>query len=209
MSSSTTTRDTPANGDTEASEARPDTNASDDTAPSHDASADTRAMDATGAAAPAAEDEAPRQRRSRRSRVSGGSMRIDPAMIASAVAGVYLLVSGLVAVARGGFAELTLYSPEVTVGGLAHTPLLGLIEIGFGLLVLAAGTLQRDGRAVTFLGVLAMIIGLVWVIEAGAFQQWLAVTDANGWQHVILGVVLAVAGQITPFTLTRSSGADT
>lgn len=126
---------------------------------------------------------------------------VDPAMIVSAVVGIFLLVMGIVAVARADFVDAGLYAPEITVGGFHHTPLLGLLEIGFGLLVLGAGTFGREGPAITFFGVVALVVGLVWVIEPDAFTPYLGVTAANGWQHVILGTLLAITGQLTPFTI--------
>ena len=116
-------------------------------------------------------------------RIEGGTWLVDPAMIVSAMAGIYLLVVGIVAVARTDFLASGLYDPVVVVGALA-----------------------RDGNAVTFFGVVALVIGIVWVIEPNSFAQWLGVTSANGWQHVIVGVFLAVSGQITPFRVTRPGG---
>lgn len=126
---------------------------------------------------------------------------IDPAVLGGAVAGVYLLVTGIVAVARAQFATVGLFEPVVAVGGLPHTPLLGIVEIGLGVLALSAGPLARNGQLMTVLGVLMLVAGLVWAIEPIAFEAYLGVTRANGWQHTIVGAVLLVAGQVSPFTV--------
>lgn len=136
-------------------------------------------------------------------RVEGGDWTIDPMMIAAVLTGIYLLVTGLVAIARAGFAELTPFEPVVVVGGLPHTPLLGVIEIILGLLVLYAGAVSGSGSTMTFLGGLFLVLGLVWFIEPGAFQQYLGVDTANGVQHIVLGLVLGIAGQITPIVIRR------
>lgn len=138
--------------------------------------------------------------------VSGGTIVLDPALIVSALVGIYLLVTGIVAVARTDFAQAGLFDPQIVVGGLPHTPLLGFIEIIFGLLVLAGGTVVRDGTAVTFFGVVALVIGLVWIIEPTSFTPYVGVDRGNGVQHVIIGLVLVISGQITPFTIERPSG---
>ena len=91
----------------------------------------------------------------------------------------------------------------VVVGGLPHTPLLGVIEIILGLLVLYAGAVSGSGSTMTFLGGLFLVLGLVWIIEPGAFQQYLGVDTANGVQHLVLGIVLGVAGQISPIVIRR------
>lgn len=151
--------------------------------------------------APPSEDGPTTETRRMPPRDDAPSWIVDPGLIVASVAGIFLLVSGIVAIARADFVSAGLYAPDVIVGGFHHTPLLGFIEIVLGLLVLGAGTLGRDGPAITFLGVVALVVGLVWLIEPGAFAPYLGVTRANGWQHVVLGALLAVAGQLTPFTI--------
>lgn len=126
---------------------------------------------------------------------------IDPVLIGGVVVGIFLLVAGIVALARGQFGTVGLFDPTVSVGWFPHTPLLAIIEIVLGLVVLYMGTIARDTGVVTFLGVLLLVAGLVWVIEPTSFEAYLGVTRANGWQHTLVGVLLVLAGQLPPFTV--------
>lgn len=139
----------------------------------------------------------------RRVTVEKGTWTINPTQIVAWVASVYLVVTGLVAIARAGFDQFALFDPIVSVGGLPHTPLLGIIELVLGLLLLYAGIVATDGPAVTFIGGLMFVFGLVWLIEPTAFEPYLGVTSDNGLMYAIVGVILLIGGLFKPLVFDR------
>lgn len=127
-------------------------------------------------------------------------MNWSPAQLAALVLGVVFVVLGGVALLRSGF-DMDLFNPVVVVGGLAYTPLLGLIELVVGLILLAVGAYPGASDAVVFVGVLLLAFGLLLVIEPGAFQESLAAGRAHGWFYVTVGGVAAVVGLTQPALL--------
>lgn len=116
-------------------------------------------------------------------------------------AGLFLLVVGLVAVTRAGF-DRDLMNPAVDVLGFGHTALLGLIEVGAGLLLLAAGV-TRSRQGATFFGTALFVAGLVGGIQADSFQRSLALDAAWAWLLAIAGAVIALAALLVPRYETR------
>lgn len=129
--------------------------------------------------------------------------RLDPLRIVAAAAGFYLLILGLVALARSGFDAVTLFEPAVEVGGLTHTPLWALLTIVLGLLLLAGGTGAVARSGMRFLGALMGVVGVVWLIEPDAFNAWLGVRSSNGLQQLIIGVAVFVTSFTEPINIGR------
>lgn len=121
----------------------------------------------------------------------------NPPQILALVLGVTFVVLGGVALLRTGL-DMNLFEPIVTVGGLAYTPLLGLIELVLGLVLLAVGAFPVEADSFVFLGVLLVAFGLLLVIEPEAFQTSLAAGRAHGWFYVTVGVVSVGVGLGTP-----------
>ncbi len=71
----------------------------------------------------------------------------SPAQIVAVVLGGFFVILGTVALARVGMSSLT--SPTETVWGLAHTPLMALIEIALGLFILASAPGSAPSLAAT------------------------------------------------------------
>src|SRR5207248_401239 len=80
--------------------------------------------------------------------------------------GILFVVLGVATLGQTGLHVHGFAHTHVRVFGLHHTPLLGAGELGFGLLMLAAGAVPGAGRAVmAFLGVVALGAGLVVLIQ--------------------------------------------
>ena len=128
--------------------------------------------------------------------------RWSPAQWIAGALGVFLTVLGGIALARTGFGDLT--SPETTVLGFGHTPLLGIIEVVLGLMLMidAASAFASRSMLVGF-GALAAAFGLIVVIEAGAFQDWLGVTRDSGWLYLGLGGAAFILGLVSPVVARR------
>lgn len=126
-----------------------------------------------------------------------------PARVIALALGVLFLVLGGVALLRTGGIGPSLSRPIVTVGPLAYTPLLAIIEVVFGLLLLAAGAFPVAADGVVFLGVLALAFGLLMVIEPSAFRQRLAGGQLHGWFYVITGALATLAGLLSSTMVRR------
>lgn len=125
-----------------------------------------------------------------------------PAQIVALILGVAFVVLGGVALLRTGIG-VDLFEPTTTVAGMSYTPLLGIIEVAFGLLMLAAGAFPGASDGVVFLGVLALAFGLLLVIEPAAFNESIAAGQAHGWFYVIAGGIAALTGLVTPSVQRR------
>jgi uncharacterized membrane protein HdeD (DUF308 family) len=118
---------------------------------------------------------------------------MDIVSIIGGIIGVLLVVVGLVALARTGFAFDALTTATAAVGPFERTPLMAIIEVGLGLSVIAA-SFSADRGGLIGVGVLALIFGLVVVIEPGAFAAALGAGTVSGVLYVLIGIGLLLAG---------------
>lgn len=109
--------------------------------------------------------------------------------------GIGLLIVGSMALARSGLDVNHLYSPHVEVGGLHHTPLLGLVEVVFGLIAIAAAAIPGTVRTIlALLGIVALGAGIGVLVYTGTeLHDRFGVHDFNGWVYVAAGAVLLLA----------------
>jgi hypothetical protein len=125
----------------------------------------------------------------------------SPLQIIGLVAGIGFGVLGITAVARTGFDTAHIYTPHDVVWKLPHSPLLGVIEIGFGLLLILGSIVPGGARGfLTLLGSISLAFGIVVLTESipNRLNDWLAVTHRNGWVYVITGGVVLVASLVAP-----------
>ena len=130
-------------------------------------------------------------------------MRFDLLQLVGWGIGVWLLVVGIVAVARTGLADLDLGSPVVEVVGLTATPLLAGLLIVVGLMILLLSTGAVEDRSLRMLGATIAIIGAVWYIEPDAFASLLATERDHGTWTIVTGVLLSAASFIPPLSIRR------
>lgn len=130
-------------------------------------------------------------------------MRFDVLQIAAWVTGIYLVVVGLVAIARAGLSDLAVLEPVVTVGDLPFTPLYAGIFALLGVMVLTSGTGEVNERALRVGGVLFAIAGAVLLIEPSAFTEFLGVGEGDGTILLGIGALLAVASFVPPLSIAR------
>ena len=122
--------------------------------------------------------------------------RFSPDAIVAAIAGVVLLVLGLVVVTRAGVSG-PLRLPVVTALGFTHTAILGIIEIVFGAgLLLAGATASRTG-ALIFSATMG-IAAFVGAVQTKSFKSSLALESGLAWLAVIVAVVVAGAALLAP-----------
>lgn len=130
-------------------------------------------------------------------------MRFDVLQIVAWGLGLYFVVAGLVALARAGFDDLALFEPVVQVGGLPATPLLGLLFVVVGVLLLAGGTGDVSEQRLRITGVLLGVVGAVWLIEPGPFNEYLGVVRDSGTALVGMGILLTATSFLPPLSITR------
>jgi hypothetical protein len=126
--------------------------------------------------------------------------RFSPARIVTGIAGIVLLVIGLIAMAKGGFGG-SITDNVVSVAGFDHTTLLGIIDAALGLILLIialAGTEGGARSAGVFFGVLIAVGGIVLAATPDSFSDTLAAGAGFGIFCVILGAVVALANLVLP-----------
>lgn len=122
--------------------------------------------------------------------------RFAPDAVIAALAGLVILVVGLIAVVRGGF-DGPMSEPVVQVVGFSHTTTLGLIEIVIGLALLLSGaTRSRSGEI--FFGAVLGIGGFVGAVQAESFVKTLALESSMAWLAVFIAVIVVLAALMLP-----------
>jgi hypothetical protein len=125
----------------------------------------------------------------------------SPAQIVGLVVGIGSAVLGAAALSQTGFDTGHIYTPHQLVWSFPHSPLLGVLEIGFGALVVLGSVIPGGSRAVLgFLGTISLAFGIVVVVQSlpNRLNLWLAVSHRNGWLYVIAGAVLLVSAVFSP-----------
>lgn len=128
----------------------------------------------------------------------------SPAQIVAFIVGVVAIVFGALALVETGYDE-SLKRPHEELWNFHHTPLLALIEIGFGVLLLVAAMSATVGRSVmAILGSAAAAFGVLILLDAwpNRLHRWLGVHDRNGWLFVIVGGFVLVSTLVLP-TIVR------
>jgi hypothetical protein len=132
----------------------------------------------------------------RESKVTDRESRMDPSRIVSMIAGIGMLVLGVIVLLDTGFDGFP-DQPVTEVAGLEHTPLLGVIDIGFGVLLLA-GAAAWSRALSTFTAALMVAAGLVVVFATEDLPDEVATTSDYGWVLVIVGAIVMVIDFAVP-----------
>jgi hypothetical protein len=125
----------------------------------------------------------------------------NPAQIIGLIVGLGFTVLGIAAMAQLGVSADQLYQPQEHVWQLPHSPLLGLCELGFGVLMIIASVVPGALRTLmAVLGVVALAFGLVILLDAAPdrMSEWFGVDDSNGWLFTIVGAVVTLAAMMSP-----------
>ncbi len=123
----------------------------------------------------------------------------SPAAVLAVLLAIFLAVMGAVAVIRAG-TEGPLDEPIVAVAGFDHTAILGFIEIGAGILLLAVG-LSRDRGGLLFVSILVAVAALIAAIEP---IEALAVERSFAVLIVIAAALIAALAALVP-TMWRTT----
>jgi hypothetical protein len=117
------------------------------------------------------------------------SARWDIGSVLAVAAGAVLAVIGAVALVRTGVNE-TWYEPVEQVLGMDHTPLLGAVEVGVGVLLMLAG-LAGARMFAALIAVLAAAGATIVAIEPDVVDPELAMEQEWAIALAVAGFVLA------------------
>jgi len=126
----------------------------------------------------------------------------SPAQIASLALGAMFLLLGAVALVRTSSLGSGLTGAEATVAGFHHTGMLGLIELFFGLCLIAIAAVPGGARPLmaTF-GAILTGFGLFVVVASDDLHNALAVHGGHGVLYLLAGAVLLAAAFAAPLFL--------
>ena len=126
----------------------------------------------------------------------------SPAQLIALAIGIFFTVVGGVALARTGI-DANNMNVHVTGPGWDHTTWTGIGELAFGLLMISAGVVPGAARGMmTFLGMLAVGAGILFLVDTANLQRTLAATDGAGWVYVIAGGASMLAAMVSPVFFT-------
>lgn len=123
----------------------------------------------------------------------------SPAQVIAIVLGIVFVVLGGIALARTGIDFNRVTSDHVNVVGSIQTQLMGYLELIFGALLLVAGSIPGAGRGgMSFLGIVALVFGIVVVAQPSSFYHSLGIGSGYGIFLVIAGAILMITAMVSP-----------
>ena len=132
----------------------------------------------------------------------------SPAQIVALAFGIFLLVLGAATLSNTGLSGNAITATKVTTWGFGGTAVMGLIEVAAGLLLILAGAIPGAGRGtMAFLGVLALGFGILILAAQPSLYDGLGVNHAAGWLFLITGIVNLLAAMLAPVFIDSHSSA--
>ena len=128
--------------------------------------------------------------------------RFSPGQILAGAVGVVLVVFGIIAVTRAGI-DSSLNRPPTEILGLTHSALIGLIEIGAGLLlVLSAADVSMRPLA-GIVGALLFVGGIIVAAGTNEMLERLGTERATGWFVMVMGAIALLGALMPSFVRSR------
>jgi hypothetical protein len=128
-------------------------------------------------------------------RVRERSRWISPGRVLGGLVGVGLIAFGAVTIVRAGL-DGSLNSPMVAVLGISQSAAVGLIELVVGALMLLAAADEAERPFMTFLGVAAVVAGILGLAATGDIRTTIGFGSDTAWFFIVWGAVAAVAGML-------------
>jgi hypothetical protein len=137
-------------------------------------------------------------------KVATSRLVVSPGQVIAGVLGLVIAVVGIMAVSRGGI-DSSLNVPMVRTAGLDQSAMLGLAELGVGLLLIL-GALSYAARGLIVGVGVVMVLGGVFLGAAGpTILRDVGTVHGTGWVIMIGGIIAIVAGSLGRLIRTRRS----
>ena len=137
-------------------------------------------------------------------KVATSRLVVSPGQVIAGVLGLVIAVIGIMAVSRGGI-DSSLNVPMVRTAGLDQSAMLGIAELGVGLL-LAFGALNYAARGLIVGVGVVMVLGGVFLGAANAtILRDVGTVHRTGWVIMVGGIIAIVAGSLGRMIRTRRS----
>lgn len=122
--------------------------------------------------------------------------------VVAVLVGVLLVVVAAIVLLRADYTD-GLDGSTVRVLGLDHTPLLGVVEAAFGVLLVLGGAARSRSTELT-VGVLLAAFGIVLLAEHERLRDNLGTTSAHGAWALGLGLLVTLVAAVAP-SMRRTS----
>ena len=137
-------------------------------------------------------------------KVSTSRMVWSPGQILAGILGLVTAVIGVIAISRGGI-DGSLNSPVVKVAGLEHSALLGLFELGAGLLLILGALSYATRGLIVATGVVMVVGGVILGAAGPTILQDIGTAQRTGWTIMVGGIIAIVAANLGRVIQTRRS----
>ena len=128
-------------------------------------------------------------------KVATSRVVVSPGQVIAAALGMVVAVIGVITVARGGI-DGTLNVPMVRTAGFDQSAMLGLAELGVGLL-LVLGALNYAARPLIVGVGVVMVLGGVFLGAAGTtILNDVGTVHGTGWAIMVAGIIAIAAGSM-------------
>lgn len=125
----------------------------------------------------------------------------SPLQLIVTVLGGFLVILGVIALSRAGFASgfADWTEPKVLVWGFAHTPLMAIIELFLGFSMLWTATSPFSARTtLAALGALMAVFGAIVLLEPGVFGDLLGANRNMGLFYLSSGAGGVLLSALVP-----------
>lgn len=122
--------------------------------------------------------------------------------IVAGIVAIVLLILGGITVARAGL-DGPLDDPVTNVAGFTSTALLGLIELGFGVVLLIAA-LSRAREVILFLGIIGSVAAIIGIFQPDIGNGALAMEKGFAVLMTVLMIAVALSAFLPTFRHTSN-----
>lgn len=129
---------------------------------------------------------------------------VSPGQVIAGVLGLVIAIIGVIAVARGGI-DSSLNVPIVRTAGFDQSAMLGLIELGLGLLLILGALSYAARGLIVGVGVVMVLGGVVLGAGGSTILRDVGTVHGTGWAIMVAGIVAIVAGSLGRIIRTRHS----
>ena len=125
-------------------------------------------------------------------RVTTSHFVFSPGQVIAAVLGAVTAIIGIIAIARAGI-DGSLNVPVVSAAGLHESAMVGLIELGLGLLLLLGAFAKGSRDLIGVIGATMLVGGVIVGASGATVLRDLGTTQHTGWVIMVGGVIALVA----------------